>query len=62
MPIGVLSSYPFLHILSVYFWFRNGSFLGFLFSSFLTAEISEKASGVGNPVLWCVKQLSDKRS
>ena len=36
--------------------------VGSPFSSFLTAEISEKASEVGNPVLCCVKQLSDKRS
>ena len=32
------------------------------FSSFLTAEIFENASRVWNSVLYCVKQLSDKRS
>ena len=35
---------------------------GSSFFSFLTAEIFEKASGEGIPVLCCVKQLSDKRS
>jgi len=37
-------------------------FLGSLFFSFFTAEIFENASEVWNPVLYCVKRLSDKRS
>ncbi|WP_449140535.1 hypothetical protein, partial [Segatella sp.] len=32
------------------------------FFLFLTTEISEKSSGEGLPVLYYVKQLSDKRS
>ena len=59
-----------LRIQSVFTYFKHffggpemgAFFLGSLFSSFLTAEIFEKASGVGNHVLCCVKQLSDKRS